>query len=809
MAFRWGTPIGNMTVARGCAILAVLAMIGGIVGPIRLLTSARPALASSLVVLLVTLAGLLYSPAWSTGLAVAGNIGEALLILFVSLVLAQGVLRGGDSHTRALILARIPLWGYFPTGLLGVYQAFQLLIGERPTIPLLHFARLNENTLNSARTAFGSGLNEFNLDRVAAATGDPATYGIFSAITIGYCLWAKRMRLIRGGSLLRSVICLAFCGVILSASISAFIVLSICLLCNVPNSLGGWRRVVVSGAVAIGALMMLVAVLPAAEGYLLSAQQRVGSEVSGQGSSGVHLSLLSYAWDLFGSHPFFGVGTGGLTYHQFGYEVGYSSVHNVILLGLAEGGVALGVSLFAFWLSLWRRLVPRAILLPLTAAWLLYLDFNRLPALWVIVGIASVLSAWQRRSFLHAAHGERGRYHPRVESGATRHVDRPGPVPAVVEPWNVGACAMTPMSLAFYLPQFHPIPENDEWWGRGFTEWTNVVKGRPRFSGHFQPHLPADLGFYDLRLSETREAQAELAAAYGVGGFVYYHYWFAGRRLLERPFEEVLDSGRPDFPFALCWANESWTRRWDGSDQLVLVRQTYDEEDDHRHGRWLARAFADDRYIRVDGKPLFLVYRASALEEVRRTTRIWRDEARRAGVGEIFLVRVESFRDERSEPGALGFDAAVEFAPDWARLRLDWRQMARAAANRVGLVDDPLTRQQIYDYGSVVRRMLAKPSCAYLRFPCVTPGWDNTVRRARGAVVLNGSTPERYARWLYTAAVGAPRTAGGDSLIFVNAWNEWGEGCHLEPCQRWGRAYLIAHRNAMAAVKAIGTEVPR
>ena len=359
-----------------------------------------------------------------------------------------------------------------------------------------------------------------------------------------------------------------------------------------------------------------------------------------------------------------------------------------------------------------------------------------------------------------------------------------------------------PRSLAFYLPQFHPIPENDEWWGPGFTEWTNVVKGRPRFRGHDQPHLPADLGFYDLRLPEAREAQADLAAAHGIDAFVYYHYWFGGRRLLERPFDEVLDSGRPDLPFALCWANENWTRSWDGMEKSVLVHQSYDADDDRRHGQWLARAFTDDRYVRVDGKPLFLVYRAGALDDARRTTRIWRDEARRAGVGELFLCRVESFAGERTDPTALGFDAAVEFAPDWALLRPTWRRVAREAAFRAKVVASPLVDHEAYDYERVARRMLAKPQPAYTRFPCLTPSWDNSARRARGAKLLQGSTPAAYGRWLREAATRAPRSPGGESLVFVNAWNEWGEGCHLEPSQRWGRAYLEAHRDAMAEVAA-------
>ena len=169
--------------------------------------------------------------------------------------------------------------------------------------------------------------------------------------------------------------------------------------------------------------------------------------------------------------------------------------------------------------------------------------------------------------------------------------------------------------LAFYLPQFHPIPENDEWWGPGFTDWTNVVRARPLVRGHYQPHVPADLGFYDLRLAEARAAQAAMAAEYGIDGFCYYHYWFDGRRLLERPFDEVLRSGQPDFPFCLCWANENWTRRWSGRDGEVLVRQTYSERDDLTHIRWLAEAFSDPRYLRIRGRPVFLVYRAASIPD--------------------------------------------------------------------------------------------------------------------------------------------------------------------------------------------------
>ena len=219
--------------------------------------------------------------------------------------------------------------------------------------------------------------------------------------------------------------------------------------------------------------------------------------------------------------------------------------------------------------------------------------------------------------------------------------------------------------IAFYLPQFHPIPENEQWWGPGFTEWTNVTRARPQFKGHQQPHLPADLGFYDLRLPDTRRAQADLAREYGITGFCYYHYWFTGRRLLERPFNEVLASGEPDLPFCLCWANEHWTRTWDGFERNVLMDQGYSVEDDLMHIRWLCNAFRDPRYIRVEGRPLFLIYRAGNLPNSVRTTSIWREEAIRQSVGEPFLCRVESFpMDKGVDPHATGFDAAVEFVPD-------------------------------------------------------------------------------------------------------------------------------------------------
>jgi O-antigen biosynthesis protein len=218
--------------------------------------------------------------------------------------------------------------------------------------------------------------------------------------------------------------------------------------------------------------------------------------------------------------------------------------------------------------------------------------------------------------------------------------------------------------LAIYLPHFHPIPENDAWWGQGFTEWTNVAKARPLFPGDYQPHLPADLGFYDLRVPEVRQAQADLARAYGIHGFCYYHYWFNGRLLLERPLREVLESGEPDFPFCICWANENWTRAWNGADKDILMRQEYSLEDDRAHIRWLLPYLKNPRYIKVRGQPVLSIYRAGLLPDLPRTVDIWREEAQRAGLPGLYLMRMESnFRSEPRDLDGTGLDAVAEFQP--------------------------------------------------------------------------------------------------------------------------------------------------
>lgn len=352
--------------------------------------------------------------------------------------------------------------------------------------------------------------------------------------------------------------------------------------------------------------------------------------------------------------------------------------------------------------------------------------------------------------------------------------------------------------IAFYLPQYHPIPENDEWWGKGFTEWTNAVKARPLFPGHYQPHLPADLGFYDLRVPEVRQAQADLAREYGIYGFCYYHYWFSGRRILNRPFDEVLASGRPDFPFCLSWANEDWTRAWDGRSGYVLLKQSYSEQDDSAHIGSLIPAFRDKRYIRIDGKPLFLVYRTELLPNPSQTAEIWRETAARAGIGDLYLARVESFRSG-IEPKEIGFDAAVEFAPDWRNLPTrKFRGLWHSLLIKAGLLPRGYAEHCVYDYQSMVDAMLHKPEPSYVCFHGVTPSWDNSPRKSRGAVILHESTPEKYEKWLRVVMQRTLRKLKGDErLVFINAWNEHGEGSHLEPDRRWGRAYLEATSKAI------------
>jgi lipopolysaccharide biosynthesis protein len=365
-----------------------------------------------------------------------------------------------------------------------------------------------------------------------------------------------------------------------------------------------------------------------------------------------------------------------------------------------------------------------------------------------------------------------------------------------------------PRIIAFYLPQYHPIPENDNWWGKGFTEWINVAKAKPRFWGHQQPHIPADLGFYDLRLEDVRIAQAEMAKEYGIEGFCYYHYWFNGKMLLEKPFNDVLNSGKPDLPFCLCWANENWTRRWDGLEDEILMKQNYDEYDSETHILWLEKAFSDKRYIRVNNKPLFLIYRADSIPNLEERIVLWRKKIKEKGFEDIFLCSVKSFHNKLSEDEIIkmGFDALIEFYPGNDSLpHLKLSSLPRfylfAFINKLitilGLVNNikklPITL--VYSYESMVNNIINRQKYKNKTFPCVIPNWDNTARK-RWSTVIQNKNLEIYKKWIDHAFDNIENNPEDEQLIFINAWNEWAEGCHLEPDLRNGKKYLKATLDA-------------
>lgn len=343
--------------------------------------------------------------------------------------------------------------------------------------------------------------------------------------------------------------------------------------------------------------------------------------------------------------------------------------------------------------------------------------------------------------------------------------------------------------IAFYLPQFHSIPENDRWWGKGFTEWTNVTRARPLFENHYQPHLPADLGFYDLRVPEVREAQANLAKQYGIHGFCYYYYWFAGKRLLHRPLDEMLHSQAPDLPFCLCWANENWTRRWDGAEQDILMAQEHSPENDRAFAEDLIQFLADPRYIRVQGKPLILVYRVDILPDPLGATQRWRAVFRERGIGEVHLCAAFTF-GMNSDPAEFGFDAGVQFPPHGVSAKI-YKPHEVGAGDFTG---------NIYEFTDVVKNSLAVPMPKdYSLYLGVMTGWDNSARKRKAANIFLNSGPEVYERWLHGCIEKTiERYQGDEQLIFINAWNEWAEGTHLEPDQKYGHQFLTATHNALS-----------
>jgi len=351
--------------------------------------------------------------------------------------------------------------------------------------------------------------------------------------------------------------------------------------------------------------------------------------------------------------------------------------------------------------------------------------------------------------------------------------------------------------ITFYLPQFHPIPENDAWWGKGFTEWTNVAKAKPLFRGHYQPHVPADLGFYDLRLGESRIAQANLARHYGIEGFCYWHYWFGhGKRILERPFNEVYESGEPDFPFCLAWANETWTGIWHGASDNILLEQKYPGMDDHgEHIDYLLNVFSDQRYIQIDGCPLLLVYRPTELPDSKRVTDFWRDKAVKRGFKGLHIVGITN-NGQVCDYKNLGYDAITVSNINLKCLfnfnnepfaKLKHKLLDRSLIEK--LFKKVLNRPtNIYEYRKAIKYFICDGIEDY--YPTILPNWDNTPRSGVNGIVFKNSEPEIFRESVIAAIDKVSGLPEEKRLIFVKSWNEWAEGNHLEPDIKFGTGYL-------------------
>lgn len=349
-----------------------------------------------------------------------------------------------------------------------------------------------------------------------------------------------------------------------------------------------------------------------------------------------------------------------------------------------------------------------------------------------------------------------------------------------------------PRLIAFYLPQFYPTKENDEWWQKGFTEWTNVGNAKPLFRGHYQPRVPADLGYYDLRVPEVREQQAELAREAGIEGFCYWHYWFAGRRLLDRVFREVVDSGKPDFPFCLCWANHSWYQKtWDPTKQdKLLIEQTYPGEEDYKnHFYAMLPAFRDKRYMRVNGRPIFGVYDSYGFEDFPRFKKTWNKLANENGL-EIFYFFGFTFRTESSaEILEKGFDSIV---PDYI---LNFKDEETSFAEKV--------KRKLFHYPKVLhyddycRYVLSQYVLNDNIHPCINPNFDHSPRSKEKGVVICDHSPEKWGKLCTKIFSLCNKREGESNLVFLKAWNEWGEGNYLEPDLKFGKGFIEATRRAI------------
>lgn len=354
--------------------------------------------------------------------------------------------------------------------------------------------------------------------------------------------------------------------------------------------------------------------------------------------------------------------------------------------------------------------------------------------------------------------------------------------------------------IAFYLPQFHPIPENDEWWEKGFTEWTNVTKAVPQFEDHYQPHLPGELGFYDLRLAEVLHQQVALASKHGLFGFCFHYYWFGGRRLLEKPLNLFFSDKSIDFGFCICWANENWTRRWDGQESDILLAQEHSPETDEKFIDDVAPFFQDNRYVTISGRPLLVVYRVDLLPDPIITVQRWRSRCQELGLPTPYLVAARTFG--LRDPRPYGFDAAVDFPP---------HNVEALDITENSTLLNAAFQGRIYSYRSLVAKQVAMRSGdPYPVFGCAFPSWDNEPRKPGRGHVYWGASPRLYSEWLSKLCRDAGvRPIPDERVVFVNAWNEWAEGAHLEPDRRYGYAYLRATSQVLRSHGHFSSESPK
>jgi hypothetical protein len=347
--------------------------------------------------------------------------------------------------------------------------------------------------------------------------------------------------------------------------------------------------------------------------------------------------------------------------------------------------------------------------------------------------------------------------------------------------------------IAFYLPQYHPFPENDVWWGKGFTEWANVTRAVPQFPGHYQPHLPGELGFYDLRIEDVHFRQIELAKQFGLYGFAYYHYWFNGKRLMEMPVDRFLNNKKMDFPFLLIWANENWTRRWDGLDDDILIAQDHSPESDKAFIKDLEPYLRDERYIRLGDRPIIIVYRTDILPEPVATAERWREFCLKNHLGDPYLIAAQTFG--LSDPRTVGFDAAVQFPPhnEWH----SWDLMIQGTTE----LANPDFSSYIFSYPKMVeyQESQIKTTTPYPLYKTVFPSWDSEPRKPGRGTIYAYSSPSLYRRWLQTACNWTIKNHPQEErFVFINAWNEWAEGAHLEPDRRFGYGYLEATKDVIS-----------